>query len=169
MNIQGKGKASKQRKKVEKKLKKCLTNFSQNVIINYQINQVNQRKELMIMKKMTKKEMFAEVIAVVERVEVENKAEMLNFLAHEVELLNKKSSKSGQTKTQKENVLLMEQLVVALSEMEEPVTISEFQAKSTSEVATLSNQKLSALLKKLVEENKVVKTVEKKKSYFSIV
>ena len=57
-----------------------MTNFSQNAIINYKINQVNQRKELMIMKKMTKKEMFAEVIAVVERVEVENKAEMLNFL-----------------------------------------------------------------------------------------
>ena len=146
-----------------------MTNFSQNAIISYKINQVNQRKELMIMKKMTKKEMFAEVIAVVERVEVENKAEMLNFLAHEVELLNKKSSKSGQTKTQKENVLLMEQLVVALSEMEKPVTISEFQGLSTSEVATLSNQKLSALLKKLVEENKVVKTVEKKKSYFSVV
>ena len=121
------------------------------------------------MKKMTKKEMFAEVIAVVERVEVENKAEMLNFLAHEVELLNKKSSKSGQTKTQKENVLLMEQLVMALEEMPEPVTISEFQAKSEFEVATLSNQKLSALLKKLVESGKVVKTVEKKKSYFSIV
>lgn len=120
-------------------------------------------------KKMTKKEMFAEVIAVVERVEVENKAEMLNFLAHEVELLNKKSSKSGQTKTQKENVLLMEQLVVALSEMKKPVTISEFQGLSKAEVATLSNQKLSALLKKLVEENKVVKTVEKKKSYFSVV
>ena len=146
-----------------------MTNFSQNAIIRYKINQVNQRKELMIMKKMTKKEMFAEVIAVVERVEVENKAEMLNFLAHEVELLEKKSSKSGQTKTQKENVLLMEQLVVALSEMEKPVTISEFQGLSTSEVATLSNQKLSALLKKLVEENKVVKTVEKKKSYFSVV
>jgi DNA-binding transcriptional regulator GbsR (MarR family) len=53
--------------------------------------------------------------------------------------------------------------------MEKPVTISEFQGLSTSEVATLSNQKLSALLKKLVEENKVVKTVEKKKSYFSVV
>lgn len=145
-----------------------MTNFSQNAIISYKINQVNQRKELMIMKKMTKKEMFAEVIAVVERVEVENKAEMLNFLAHEVELLNKKSSKSGQTKTQKENVLLMEQLVMALEEMPEPVTISEFQAKSEFEVATLSNQKLSALLKKLVESGKVVKTVEKKKSYFSV-
>ena len=123
---------------------------------------------LTMTKKMTKKEMFAEVIAVVEKVEVENKAEMLNFLAHEVELLNKKSSKSGQTKTQKENILLMEQLVVALREMEKPVTISEFQSLSTAEVATLSNQKISALLKKLVESGKVIKTVEKKKSYFAV-
>ena len=119
-------------------------------------------------KKMTKKEMFAEVMAVVERAEVENKAEMVAFIEHEIELLNKKSSKSGQTKTQKENELLMEQLIMAFEEMEHPVTISEFQATSSFEVATLSNQKLSALLKKLVDGGKMVKTVEKKKSYFSI-
>ena len=119
---------------------------------------------------MTKKEMFAQVIAVVENVEVQNKAEMLEFLNHEVELLNKKSSKFGQTKVQKENEILMTQLVEAFKEMEKPVTITEFQGKSTHEVATLSNQKLSALLKKLTEgENApMVKTVEKKKSYFAI-
>jgi hypothetical protein len=122
-------------------------------------------------KKMTKKEMFAMVINVVSETEAENKEEMLKFLNHEVELLKKKSGKSGETKTQKENKILMEQLVEALGEMEKPVTISEFQSKSTHEVATLSNQKLSSLLKKLVEEEnpRVVKTVEKKKSYFSVV
>lgn len=122
-------------------------------------------------KKMTKKEMFAMVINVVSETEAENKEEMLKFLNHEVELLEKKSGKSGETKTQKENKILMEQLVEALSEMEKPVTISEFQSKSTHEVATLSNQKLSSLLKKLYEEEnpRVVKTVEKKKSYFSVV
>lgn len=120
-------------------------------------------------KKMTKKEMFAMVIATIEATEVENREEMVNFLNHEVELLEKKSSKSGTTKTQKENLVLMEQLKEALGEMTEAVTISEFQAKSTHEVATLSNQKLSALLKKLVESGEVVKTVEKKKSYFALV
>ena len=55
---------------------------------------------------MTKKEMFAMVIAVVNGSEVENKEEMLGFLNHEVELLEKKNSKSGQTKTQKENEVL---------------------------------------------------------------
>ena len=120
-------------------------------------------------KKMTKKEMFAMVMEVVEKATVENKAEMLNFIEHEIELLNKKSSKSGQTKTQKENELLKEQLLSAFAEMKEPVTISEFQEKSNEPVAQLTNQKLSALLNQLVKAEKMVKTVEKKKSYFALV
>lgn len=119
--------------------------------------------------KMTKKEMFAMVIAVVNGSEVENKAEMLDFLHHEVELLAKKNSKTGQTKTQKENEVLMAQVELALAEFTRPVTISEFMNESNHEVATLSNQKLSALMKKLVDSQKVVKTIEKKKSYFSLV
>lgn len=118
--------------------------------------------------KMTKKEMFAMVIAVVNGSEVENKAEMLDFLNHEVELLAKKNSKTGQTKTQKENEVLMAQVELALAEFTRPVTISEFMKESNHEVATLSNQKLSALMKKLVDSQKVVKTIEKKKSYFAL-
>lgn len=121
------------------------------------------------MTKMTKKEMFAMVIAVVENAEVENRAEMLEFLNHEVDLLAKKSSKSGETKKQKENKVLADQLFSALAEMSEPLTISDFQEKSTHEVATLSNQKLSALLKMLIAEGRVVKTIEKKRSFFSVV
>ena len=120
------------------------------------------------MTKMTKKDMFAMVSALVESTECENKKEMLDFLAHEVELLNRKSSKSTQTKTQKENVEIMETIKAELSAMTEPVTISELMAKS-EEMAKYTNQKLSALLKKLVDSNEVVKTIEKKKSYFSIV
>lgn len=119
-------------------------------------------------KKMTKKEMFAMVIEVVNGVEVKNKEEMLGFLAHEVELLEKKNSKSGQTKTQKENEVLLGQLELALAEFTRPITISEFMKESSHEVATLSNQKLSALMKKLVDSEKVVKTTEKKKSYFTL-
>lgn len=119
-------------------------------------------------KKITKKEMFTMVAKVVENSEVANKAEMLEFLAHEVELLEKKNSRTGQTKTQKENEVLMAQLLEALAEFDKPVTVSEFMKESSHEVATLSNQKLSALLKKLVDSKKVIKTVEKKKSFFSL-
>ena len=123
-------------------------------------------------KKMTKKEMFAVVVEVVENttsVPAERKAEMIEFLNHEIELLNKKSSKSGQTKTQKENETLKEQLLSAFAEMEKPVTISEFQELSNEPVAQLTNQKLSALLNQLVKAEKMVKTIEKKKSHFSLV
>ena len=119
-------------------------------------------------KKMTKKEMFAVIAETIERTEVANKVEMMNFIAHEIELLEKKSSKSGQTKTQKENEMLKEQLLKAFAEMENAVTISEFQEKSNESVAQLSNQKLSALLNQLVKAGKMVKTVEKKKSYFAL-
>ena len=117
-------------------------------------------------KKFTKREMFQMVSEILGGVEHEHQAELLEFVAHELELLENRKSKT--TKGQKENEVLMEQLLVALVEMENPVTITEFQKISTHEVATLSNQKLSSLLKKLVEDGKVVKTVEKKKSFFSV-
>ena len=119
-------------------------------------------------KKITKKEMFTMVAKVVENSELENKTEMLEFIAHEIELLEKKNSRTGQTKTQKENEVLMAQLLEALGEFDRPITVSEFMKESSHEVATLSNQKLSALLKKLVDVKKVVKSTEKKKSYFSL-
>lgn len=119
--------------------------------------------------KMTKKEWFAEIKAIVEgaQVDSEKKAGMVDFIDHEVKLLEKKHSKSGQTKTQKENMEIMEKIITALAEIGKPVTITELQNAST-EMAEYSNQKLSALLKKLVDSGRVVKTQEKKKSYFSI-
>ena len=118
-------------------------------------------------KKMTKKEWFAVLASVVEASEMENKTEALAFINHEVELLEKKSAKSGQTKTQKENIEVMEKIKSALGEVGKAVTITELQAAS-AEMAQYSNQKLSALLKKLVESGEVVKTTEKKKSYFAV-
>lgn len=119
--------------------------------------------------KMTKKEWFAEIKAIVEKAELdkEKKAGITEFINHEVELLEKKHSKSGQTKTQKENLEIMEKIMAALAEVGKPVTITELQSTNT-EMAEYSNQKLSALLKKLVDGGRVVKTQEKKKSYFSV-
>ena len=118
--------------------------------------------------KMTKKEWFAVIREMVENSEREDKAEMLVFIDHEVELLSKKRT-STNSKKDKENEELCIQLEKALAEIGRPVTITEFMKESTAEVATLSNQKLSALLKKCKEErHTVVKTVEKKKSYFSL-
>jgi len=119
-------------------------------------------------KKMTKKEMFAMVLALVESVECENKQEMVDFLNHEIELLNNKKSSSAKTKTQIENEKIMAEIVEELAKIGRPVTISEMQ-EASEVMKTYSNQKLSALLKHLIEkEQRVVKTIDKKKSYFSL-
>jgi hypothetical protein len=113
-------------------------------------------------KKMTKKDYFAEL-----RELVIDRTDLVEFIDHEIELLTRKASKSGQTKTQKENETIMDKIVVALKEIGRPVTITELQG-ANDEMAQFSNQKLSALLKKLVDTDVIVKTVDKKKSYFSV-
>ena len=115
------------------------------------------------MEKMTKKEMFEMIKGV-----CANDTRIVDFCEHEIELLNRKSSKSTQTKTQIENENIKGAIVNALTEIAKPVTITEMQELNT-EMANYSNQKLSALLKQLVEnDKKVVKTIDKKKSYFTI-
>lgn len=121
------------------------------------------------MTKMTKVEKFALVKAIVESAQTEHKEMLIEFIDHEVDLLNRKSSKGTQTKTQKENEVLLDRLEEALDEMTDFVTISEFQEFSNSDVARLSNQKLSALLRKLIDKGTVEKDTFKKKSFFALI
>lgn len=118
--------------------------------------------------KMTKKDWFATIRAMVEGSGNEREDEILAFIDHEVELLEKKSSKSGQTKTQKENVEVVAKIENALREVGKAVTITELQTAS-EEMSAYSNQKLSALLKQMVSKGTVIRTEDKKKAYFSLV
>ena len=118
---------------------------------------------------MTKKETINLLIDVLMgNKEVEDMQIFVDFLVHERELLEKKSSNSGQTKTQKENELVKEKIVNALGAIDKFVTITELQEQN-EEMANYSNQKLSALLKQLVDSNVVARQVDKKKAYFKLV
>lgn len=111
---------------------------------------------------MTKKEMFNKIMGMV------NDQDIKDFCLHEIELLERKASNKTASKTQKENENIKNDIVIALTEIAKPVTISELQT-ANEKMSAYSNQKLSALLKQLVEiDKKVVKTIDKKKSYFSI-
>lgn len=113
--------------------------------------------------KMTKKEVFAYIAEAMADNEM-----VVDFCNHEIELLERKASKgSGQTKTQKENEDLKVKIVSALREIGKAVTITDLQ-KENAEMAEYSNQKISALLRQLVDSNEVVKVTDKKKSYFSV-
>lgn len=115
-------------------------------------------------KKITKKDRFNQLLAIET---VAQNDELVAFIKHEIELLEKKASKSGSTKTQKENAEIMDKLYEELSAIDKAVTISDFQKKS--EYASMfSNQKISALFK-LMDGARVEKTVEKGKSYFKAI
>lgn len=122
----------------------------------------------MAQNKMTKKEWFAVLVGIVEGSEYADKDGALEFINHEVELLEKKSGKTGKTKTQKENEVLVEQVFDELATFDKGMTVTELQGASEF-LAQFSNQKLSALLKKLVDSGRADKVVEGKKSYFSAV
>lgn len=113
-------------------------------------------------KKLTKKDYFKELKEIVAEI---GRTDLVDFIDHEVELLTKKGSKSAPTKTQIENELVKEKIVATLVKLDKFVTITELQDANV-ELADYSNQKISALLKQLVETEAVVRTVDKKKAYF---
>ena len=117
------------------------------------------------LKKATKKEMFRKLIELAQENE---RTDLIKFCEHEIELLNKKASASGQTKTQAENEKIKVVIVEELTRIARAVTISEL-IKESESLGQYSNQKLSALLKQMVENDKTVtKIIDKKKSLFTI-
>ena len=116
-------------------------------------------------KKATKKEMFGKLIELAQENE---RTDLVEFCEHEIDLLNKKASASGQTKTQAENEKIKIVIAEELTRIERAVTISEL-IKESESLRQYSNQKLSALLKQMVENDKTVtKIIDKKKSLFTI-
>lgn len=117
-------------------------------------------------KKMTKKDFYGEII----RLATENgRNDIVEFATHEIELLERKNSSAKESKTQIENKGIMETIYNELVRIGKPVTITELQKESEG-LADYSNQKLSALLKKLVDDEKTVeKFIDKKKTFFKAI
>lgn len=121
------------------------------------------------MKKLTKMNKYEMMLVVLENGNDENKEMLMEFVQHEMDLLAKKNSTKGDrkpTKVQLENEGHLESIRIALND-NKARTISEMQSEN-DELSELSNQKMSALLKKLVDNGEVEKFVEKKKTYFKM-
>lgn len=112
---------------------------------------------------MTKIEMFK---ALKEIAEVKANAELIEKIDNEIALLEKrKDRKSGSlTKTQKENLAIIETIKDFLATVDTPLTVTEIVKQGNFDI---TNQKMSALLKKLVDGGEVEKTIFKKTSYFT--
>ena len=120
-------------------------------------------------KKITKKEIVTMMLAN----EVIAQNEMFKaYLENELELLKKKSENKKATKNQEQNVEIKADILEVMAHMA-PSTATEImnavKSVDTVKYATLTNQRVSALLKQLIEDNKVVKSVDKKVSKFALV
>lgn len=112
--------------------------------------------------KVTKREV---INAMLNEVFVQENTNYKAYLENELALLEKKSSNKKATKTQEENVGIKAEIKAVLTET--GATVTEIQAKSEM-LSQLSNQRVSALLRQMMEAGEVVKTTDKKKSYFAL-
>ena len=118
-------------------------------------------------KKVTKREKFEMLKALVKDNDM-----LVEFIDHEIELLDKKKSQ-GNAKANEKMEYAVELVYNALASVNKAVAVSELIAETdlsalVNESGVVSTQKVSALLKKLVDGGKVEKYTDKKKTYFRI-
>ena len=114
------------------------------------------------MEKLTKRNVLEYIIET-----YANDKKVVDYAKHEIELLDNKKASATKTKTQIENENIKNVIVATLKEIAKFVTITELQ-NANENLKELSNQKMSALLKQLVDNEIVKKQVDKKKTYFGI-
>ena len=112
--------------------------------------------------KMTQRDFYNEIIALAK---ANDRNDIVEFAEGRIAVLDKKTANKKPTKTQEENEVLKGVILDTLTN--EGVTVTDLQSKN-EELSVLSNQRVSALLRQLVADGKVVKEVDKKKSFFSL-
>lgn len=88
------------------------------------------------------------------------------YLENELVLLDKKAQNKKATKTQEQNVGIKATILEVLATIGSG-TVTDIQ-NGNEKLSALSNQKVSALVRQLVENGEVVKATDKKKSIFSL-
>ena len=117
-------------------------------------------------KKLTKRDRYAQLLALNE---VKANPDLVAFIEHEVELLTRKNTVNGEkaltpNQIQNENfkVIIAEYMASAPDRL---FTVTELN-KEVDVLNDLSNQRISAILRQMVDAGKVEKVVDKRKSYF---
>lgn len=115
-------------------------------------------------KKMTKKDYFNELLNIGE---VKENKSMVDFINHELELLEKKNANksSKPTKNQESNEKLKSAIVEEMVDGER-YTITEMIEKLPC-CKGYTNSKITALVRQLIAEGEVVRKEEKRRAYFS--
>ena len=115
-------------------------------------------------KKMTKMEKFT---MLADLPAVKENPVLSEFVAHEMELLAKKNVGEKKPTAQQTANAGIQTAILENMEVNRLYTITEL-IKSVPECADLTNQRVSALIRQLVDAGKVVRTEDKRKAYFSL-
>ena len=115
-------------------------------------------------KKMTKMQKF-EMLSKLDA--VKSNPVLSEFVAHEMELLSKKNSAEKKPTAQQTANAGIQTAILESMEVNRLYTITEI-IKSVPECADLTNQRVSALVRQLVDAGKVIRTEDKRKAYFSL-
>ena len=115
--------------------------------------------------KITKAQMFAQIKA-----KVADNADMVAFIDHELELLAKKadSKKKYASKKNEADEVIKNRILEVLATFPNGATATDVM-RAHEELSAYSNQKITAMLTKLVDEHKVTREKEKKSVLFSLV
>ena len=113
--------------------------------------------------KVTKKEVINAMLA---NEVISANSTWVAYLENELALIEKKAANKKSTKTQEENKGIKSVILDTRASVGSG-TITDIQ-NANSDLAKLSNQKVSALVRQLMETGEVVKTTDKKKSIFSL-
>lgn len=116
-------------------------------------------------KKPTKRENFSVLLNFAE---VKANPALVEFINHEIELLDRKNSTekkptAQQTANDAIKVAILDNMVKGTK-----YTITDI-IKTVPECADLTNQRVSALIRQLKDEGKVIRTEDKRKAYFELV
>ena len=93
--------------------------------------------------------------------------DMGEFVAHELELLSKKNSADKKPTAQQTANEAIKTAIVDGMEVNRLYTITEL-IKEIPECADMTNQRVSALVRQLVDAGLVKRTEDKRKAYFSL-
>ena len=149
-----------------KKFKKTIDKLKNKCYTMYVIKvRQKAKKGIDTMKKITKKEMFAQILT---HLTDENE---IAFINHEIELLNNKASGTRKpTANQVANETFKQKILEILNvDIDKALSITEIQEKS-EELSLLTNQRISALLTQLKKDNLVERIVgDKRKVMFRVV
>lgn len=93
--------------------------------------------------------------------------EFVEFLEGRIAVLNKKSA-NRKTKVNEADEELKDAVIETLTALGEPSTVSALM-KANERLGAESNQKISAILRKLIADEKVLRDKDKKTTLFSLV